>query len=313
MATLRSVLATILIAIGVLAAPLTVLGHWTTTSLVDQDGFIDLYEPVASSPVFHDYVAGGIADTTSEALSTSILGSTSESLSSSIASTARQWGLPDSWASAIEAAPENADEALHDGVRDTALAALDSPEFHQAWPTLLRQVHTDFISAVDTPGEDTAVLTIATGPLIETFRASLVDQGLPIASLIPDIDLPLPFATVSGIDEARSARTVLGWFATWGGVVTAIALLLGILVAPSRFLALGLAGLFCALSTGALLLIAWTIGPQVMGHGPLPELLWSATINPLVDVGALVAEGSALVALLGFALHIATRKNRRRR
>lgn len=223
-------LAVLLVALGCLSIPLSPTAWWVQGTVADTDEFVETLSPLATDPDLQDYVTGEIV--------TQVMAAVERS------------PIPGLLTDGIERSVERA-----------ARGVVESSRFERAWDRALRELHPQLIALLDedpggTPvavdGNDTIQLNVET--LSDAIRDALTEAGVPAASMLPDVEIKVPVATVEGLD---TAQTVYRPIDRWGALFAPLAVVLiaaGIAVAPGRrgtALAAAVAGLLVLLLTQA--------------------------------------------------------------
>lgn len=239
-------LASVLLAIGLLATPLGLLCHWASSQLLDSQNFAHSVAPLAND--------AGVRQVVTEQASAAV----SEKLDPGAVREALQDRLPDWLPGALTDRLEGATDALGeriDGLIESAVSqVVGSQAFTVAWE---RGIHTGHEQAVSvlrgqanaaTLGQD-GTLALDVGPLVEQVKTRLTEQGVTLAALIPSVQGEVVLLHYPGLD---TARTWVGYIdATSGWLIWAGIGLIGLAVALTpRILPLALRLLAVALAWG---------------------------------------------------------------
>lgn len=264
----RKLISGLLILTTVALTPLWIVGQWLNGTLLNTDTFVANYHPLSTDPQFQHTLAQAI----------------SESVATEVAD-----ALP----------------LLPTGVVDRQLTALiekvtTSAEFPTVWDASLRSVHRQLLTALS-GGTPSVTLTISTAPIVGALRENLSEAGVPLTSLIPDLDYTIDLIEVNNLDQVRpfyqTARS-LSWLPwAWG---VAIAGALGF--APHRWRTLGYLGvgvLVAALATN--LGAAHNLLAAASTHLPEATLtqVWTITASSLRRTTTWVALGAGIAAVAG--------------
>jgi hypothetical protein len=236
----RSVLAKVLLVLGLVLLPLGIGARWTHETLLTDDGYLDAVAPLAREPQIQAAVA--------EAVSATLI-------------------TPQEAADLVPILPddlvESVVQALLDRVDDAVVTALDSEEFVQVWTVANVELHASTIALLR--GEPAGLelqdgdLVLDLQPVREEVRGILADRGVPVPS---GSDRPGPYVVVAQdpplawLSRAyRVADPVLEWFV----VLPVVLIGLGVVLAADRPRALRLAGLGLLLVAVAVAL-GWLLG-----------------------------------------------------
>ncbi|TFC90120.1 hypothetical protein E3T28_00090 [Cryobacterium sinapicolor] len=304
----RAFLAVVLIAFGVLLAPVAVVSQWTRNVVTDTDTFVATVAPLAEDPAFQAFLVTEIVTVVEEQVDI-------EALTTDLFDGLAALDLPPRAQNALALLEGPAVEGVRSLVRTSAERVVASDAFATVWEESLRLSQTQIISALegDTSSalviSDTGEVGIQLGPIIAEVKQQLVAQGFGLAADIPDIDRTIPIAQSDALVQARTAYqllTVAGTVLPW---VSLLLIAAGVLVSRRRSLALIWAGLTLGLSM-ALLALGVSVGRFFAVNALSPEYLPSDlagtvydSVVPLVYASALsvglAAITVAIVAYLG--------------
>jgi hypothetical protein len=249
----RSVVATLLIVIGCILAPLSVAAVWAKNLVTDTDRYVATVTPLASDPAIQNAVANKI--TTEIFVRLDVQGLTNEAVDA-----LAERGLPPRVATPLHALSEPLASGVQSFVRDEVEKFVASDAFKDAWVTANRTAHQALVAALT--GQTGEGITIANdtvsinlGPFIQDVKQRLVDRGFDLANRIPDINPSFTILQSDLITKAQGAFRLLNAIGNWLPVVDLIVLALGVYVAKGHRRALlgaglGLAGSMVALALG---------------------------------------------------------------
>ena len=249
----RSVVATLLIVIGCILAPLSVTAVWAKNLVTDTDRYVATVTPLASDPAIQNAVTNKI--TTEIFMRLDVQGLTNEAVDA-----LAERGLPPRVATPLHALSEPLASGVQSFVRDEVEKFVASDAFKDAWVTANRTAHQALVAALT--GQTGEGITIANdtvsinlGPFIQDVKQRLVDRGFDLASRIPDINPSFTILQSDLITKAQGAFRLLNAIGNWLPVVDLIVLALGVYVAKGHRRALlgaglGLAGSMVALALG---------------------------------------------------------------
>ncbi|PZT77649.1 MULTISPECIES: hypothetical protein [unclassified Streptomyces] len=241
----RSFLAAVLIALGCLLAPLSVVAVWASDQVADTDRYVAAVAPLASDPAVQDAVADRVTD----ALMTRIDLST---LLSGVAPGDRP---------RLEKALGRAGGALQDALRgfvhDRAREVAASDDFERLWTEANRRAHSTVDKALTGKGggaveltDDAAVLDL--GPVVDKVEQRLVNRGLTAAGHLPEVHTHITLVRSEAIGEARTYLRVLQFLGNWLPVIAVLLIAGGVLLAVRRRRALVAGALGAAFAAGVL-------------------------------------------------------------
>jgi hypothetical protein len=253
----RSVVATLLIVIACILAPLAGVAVWSKNLITNTDRYVTTVAPLARDPAIQSAVADKI--TTEIFAHLDVAGLTNEAVDS-----LADRGLPPRVATGLHALSGPLSDGVQSFVRTEVGKVVASDAFADAWVTANRSAHAALVAALT--GQTGEGITIANdtvsinlGPFIQVVKQRLVDRGFELASRIPDINPSFTVLQSDAIGKAQSAFSLLTAIGNWSPVIVLILLALGVYVAKGHRRALvgaglGLAGGMLALAIGILLL-----------------------------------------------------------
>ncbi|MEV3874540.1 hypothetical protein [Streptomyces sp. NPDC049906] len=239
----RAFLAALLIALGCVLAPLSVLASWAFDEVGNTDRYVATVAPLADDP----QVQEAVADRVTAALMTRL---DLPALLSGVAPADRP-----RLARALGEAGGALEGAVRGFVHDRALDVARSDAFRQLWTEANRRAHDAVDKALTGSGGGAVQLTDDTvtvdlGPVVERVKQRLVDDGLTVAGRIPEVHTELTVARGEQLGEVRVWFRVLQVLGNWLPVVAAVLVAGGVLVARRRRRALvvGALGVACAVA-----------------------------------------------------------------
>jgi hypothetical protein len=253
----RSVVATLLIVIGCILAPISVVAVWTKNLVTDTDRYVETVAPLASDPAIQSAIADRI---TAEIFThLDVAGITNQAVDA-----LAERGLPPLVATQLHALSEPLSSGVESFVRTEVGKVVASDAFVNAWTTANRTAHQALVATLT--GETREGITIENdtvsinlGPFIAEVKQRLVDRGFELASRIPNVNPSFVLVQSDYIAQARGAFNLLNAIGNWLPVIALAFLAIGIYVAKGHRRALvgvglGLAGGMLALGLGLVLL-----------------------------------------------------------
>ncbi|MFG3195554.1 hypothetical protein ACGFYT_05425 [Streptomyces sp. NPDC048208] len=242
----RSACAALLIVLGCLLAPLSLVAAWTADLADDTDRYVATVAPLAGDPAVQDAAADRITSALMSHLDLA-------DLLKDVAPADRP--LIEKGLGLLGGSLE---DALSGFVRDKAREVVASETFARFWTDANRQLHTTVDKALTGSGggavriEGDAV-TIDLAPVIEQVKDKLADAGLKAAEKIPDVHTDFTVLRTEKVADLQSYFRLLQLAGVWLPVVAALLLAAGVLLAVRRRRALVAAALgfaFTALLLG---------------------------------------------------------------
>lgn len=276
---MRSVLALVLLLVGGLMVPIATAGWWLRDTVVPADAFVKTVAPLAGNEDVQDAVRRTLID---------------EALGS------------------LERVPEPLRERLEPVVRQATKSVVESPAFEKAWREANRAAHRQIVGAlaggsesVEVRGGSTVVLRL--DALAAAVREEVAKAGPGFGAAIPQVQATYPVGNVEELARARTAYTVLEDYGRLLPFVAGLLIVLGLISARRRGLALAGTALVALVGLGLLwfgLGIARTTYVDAL-PAAVPDDAGRAYFDVLTaDLRTLmlyVSAGSAVALLLGAA------------
>ena len=249
----RSVVASLLIVIGCILAPLSVVSVWARSLVTDTDQYVTTVAPLARDPAIQNAVADKV---TAEILDKLDVQAVTKQVVDALAAR----GLPPAVAGQLQSLSGPLASGVESFTRGKVDEVVASDAFADAWVSANRRAHQALVAALTgqtgpaTSIEDGTV-SINLAPIIEAVKQRLVDSGFELASRIPVVDASFVLFHSDKIVAAQSAFRLLTALGNWLPVISLVLLAIGVVVAKSHPRALvgaglGLAGGMAALALG---------------------------------------------------------------
>jgi len=246
----RTVVATILIILAALLAPLAVVASWADDQVGDTDRYVETIKPLASDPALQKAVADRVANEVVSRLD--LAGLTNE-----LADSLSERGLPPRVAGALGALAVPITEQVRTFVEEQTLKFVSSQAFEDAWIEANRSAHEQMVALLT--GEGDGALQVRDGAVqvnlaavINAVKQRLEDRGLSIVSRLPEINAEFTVFQSADITRAQTAFRLLDNVSTWLPWLAVALFVAGVAVARSRRKALVAGGLAVAFSMLAL-------------------------------------------------------------
>lgn len=301
----RAFAATVLVGVGVLLAPVAVVGSWTKHQLESTEAFVTTFGSLAADPDVQNYIGDQVV--TAIEANVDIAGLTSD-----VFDGLAGLGLPDAATKALGflEAPATA------GIKSLISSSVHNVVSSDAFVTVVQQAltisHEQFLDIIQgKPGTavvlgDDGTVGIATGPIIDSVKQSLIDQGLSFASAIPSINTTI---VVAQNDQLALLRPAYQLSVAVGNSLPWVALgfvLVGVVVAVNRrrslfgaSIALGV--MFTSLAAG------FGVGKLVFIASVTPKLMPANVAETLFDqMTERMAGTSTALAVLTFSIALVT-------
>lgn len=303
----RTAVAVLLIAVGLLLAPVAALGTWARLQLVDTDQFVSTFAPLAEDPAVQAFVADEVTAAINDQVDV-------DALVGEVFDGVRELDLPPRAEAALGLLEGPAAQGVQTLIADVVTQVVSSPAFVEVWANALRLTHQRAVAVIQ--GDPAAALQLAEdgtlslqlGVVIAKVKAELSDRGVGIADMIPEIDREIPILQADALVLMRAVyntAVAAGYWLPW--VVIAL-LVAGVAIArrplhamawTAALFAIAFMLLASGLGIGRAFFVG-TVSPSVM---PAPAatalfaqltMLLQSTAVALAVLGALIAIGAWL-------------------
>jgi hypothetical protein len=298
----RSLTAVVLIVVGLLLAPVAVITAWARLELADTSRFVATFAPIIEEPAVQAYLGDEVTAAIEEQVDI-------PGLTSDVFDGIRSLGLPPKADAALGLLEGPAAQGIQSLISDVVDRLITSPAFADIWANTLTITHTQFVAAMQ--GDPDAALAIGgdgtisvqLGPIVESVKQRLIDQGVGFAQAIPAVDRSVVIAQDDSFALIRTVYALAVGVGTWLPWVLLAFLVLGVALARNRVRALvwtaGGFALSMALLASGVGIGRWyfvgAVSPSVMPanaaesiYSGLIEIMMS-TIVALLVLGVLVA------------------------
>jgi hypothetical protein len=248
----RMVVATVLIVLGCVLAPLAGVAVWARNQVTNTDRYIATVAPLASDPAIQNAVADQITAQVFTYLD--VRGLTTQA----VGALAQRGNLPPRVADQLQALSIPIANGIQSFTRTQVGKIVQSQAFADAWVQANRAAHAELVKALTGEGggaitveNDTVSINLAA--FIQTVKGQLVAAGFTLAERIPQVNASFVLFQSKDITRARSAFNLLTTLGNWLPFIALLLLALGVYVAKDHRRALMGAGLGVAV---AMLLLA---------------------------------------------------------
>jgi hypothetical protein len=242
----RTVVATLLIVVACVLAPLSVVAVWTRNQVTNTDRYVATVSPLASDPAIQNAIADQI--TAQVFTYIDVRGLTNE-----VVDALATRGLPPRLADQLQALTVPIASGVEGFTRTQVGKVVQSQAFADAWVQANRVAHDELVKALTGEGggaitvEDNRV-SVNMAPFIQTVKQQLVAQGFTLAERIPQVDKSFVLFQSQDITRAQRAFSLLNTLGVWLPVLAIVLLVLGVYVAKDHRRALVGAALGVAVS-----------------------------------------------------------------
>ncbi|WP_448629339.1 hypothetical protein [Cellulomonas soli] len=204
----RASLSALLIVLGVLLAPVSVVVGWAQGELTDTDRYVATVRPLAQDPVIQSAVANRL---TTEVMNQIDVGAL---LDDAVGALDEQ-GLPPRVTATLSALEVPLTNGVRSFVLKAATRVVQSDAFTTAWVEANRTAHRQMVAVME--GEPGSVLqigsegqlTIQLAGMIDMLKSRLVEGGFGIAATIPTVNASFTLVQTSELVRVQNAYRLL--------------------------------------------------------------------------------------------------------
>jgi len=298
----RGPVATVLIVVGCLLAPLSVFAVWTANQVSNTDRYVANVEPLIHDPS----VQRALTDDITRQITTRL---NVKGLAEQAAGALTQRGLTRVGALLNNFSSQLA-SATYGFIHTQVAKIVASPQVARLWVQVNRQVHAQLVKALS--GQGNGAVTISNnqvvlnlGPFINVVKRDLANRGLTIVTRLPNINPTLALFSAKYLVKAQAGYRLLNTL-KWALPFISLALLgLGVYVARSHRRALIGAGLGLAASM-VVLGLGLTIFRGVYLNSVPPRVLPADAAAVLYDtLIRFIRDGLRIILVVGLIIAIA--------
>ncbi|HTE68145.1 MAG TPA: hypothetical protein VK942_05210 [Actinomycetes bacterium] len=234
-------MATLLIVVACVLAPLSVVAIWTRNQVTNTDRYVATVTPLASDPAIQNAIADQI--TAQVFTYIDIKGLTTQAVDALAGR-----GLSPDVAGQLQGFAVPIANGVQSFTRSQVGKIVESDAFADAWVQANRVAHAELVKALTGEGggavtveNDTVSLNLSA--FIQTVKQRLVESGFTLAARIPEVNASFVLFQSSDITRARNAFNLLNTLGIWLPIITLVSLVIGVYVAKDHRRALIGAGL----------------------------------------------------------------------
>src|SRR5215207_9463830 len=296
----RSLLATVLIVLGCVLAPVAGVSVWVNNQVSDTDRFVRTMSPLVDDPDVQARLTDRLTTTVFQYVDV-------QSIADDAVTALAAQGVPTQVTDRLSTLTPTLASAVTGFVRDKIAELVASPAFASAWNQAITVAHRQMDTLLSGESEsvvvrgDTVYLDLA--PFIVLAKERLSDAGLTAVSLVPDVHPTVALAKADTLVRAQTAYSALDTVADVLPWVVLLLLVVGVYLARNRFRALVGTGLGIGLAMvvlGAGLLVA-----RGLLVGAVPARAAPATASGFDIVVTYLRLGLRALMVLGLVLALA--------
>lgn len=250
-----TLLATTLVIIGALLAPVAVVSTWAHHELTDTAYFVDTFAPLAEDPAVQDFIAVQAVAAIESQIDI-------DQIADDLVAGLEELDLGPRAKDALVLLKAPAVSGVKGLISNTVTGFVRSDAFAEIWKDALTITHQQLVNTA-TGQKDAAIaigqnqeVSLQLGPIIAAVKAQLVANGFGIADHIPAISRTIVIAESSSIGTYLAIYQIIVAVGIWLPWVSLLLLAAGVLVARRRATAL-------VWASGALLLSMVLVGSGI--------------------------------------------------
>ena len=228
----RTIVATLLIVVACVLAPLSVVAIWTRNQVTNTDRYVATVTPLASDPAIQNAIADQI--TAQVFTYIDIKGLTTQAVDALAGR-----GLSPDVAGQLQAFAVPIANGVQSFTRSQVGKIVESDAFADAWVQANRVAHAELVKALT--GEGGGAVTVANDTVslnlsafIQTVKQRLVESGFTLAARIPEVNASFVLFQSSDITRARNGFNLLNTLGIWLPIITLVLLVIGVYVAKDH-------------------------------------------------------------------------------
>jgi len=302
----RAVLAVVLILLGVLLAPVSVVAGWAKWTLADTERFVATYAPLARSPEVKAYVVDQTMSVVEEQVDF-------DGLTQQLVDGLISLGAGPRATAALRTLQGSLADGLRSQVRDGVTRFVSSEQFVGVWTESLTLGHRQLVATLRNDPDALAAigadgtLGVPLGPIVERVKAQLVERGITIAGRIPPVDREIVLVRSDALPLVQVAYATTITVGTWLPWVVLGLLIGGVAVANRRYrallwaaggLALAMAVLALVIAAGRIALVA--LVPATVLPGSVSTLFYDAVTSTMQATAVAAVVLAIAVGLVGW-------------
>lgn len=304
----RATASAVLIVIGCLLMPFSVLAVWASNQVSDTDRYVETVAPLADDPGVQQAIATNVTAAIVERLDVQ------QVATDALNALAQQPDLPPRVAAVLPGLSVPISNGVEGFVGDQVGGFVASPQFASIWEQANRVAHQQLVKLLE--GNQGGVVTaqngevtLELGPMVAQVKQRLVARGFDLAENIPTVNKSFVLVRSDAVIRAQGIYRLLNTLGNWLPVIALTFFALGVYVAHDHrhALLLGALGAVGAILTfGVLIAIARLLYLDSIPADVLPQEAAASVFDTLVRFLRTGLRATAVlglvVALVAFAL-----------
>jgi hypothetical protein len=232
----RTIVASLLIVVACLLAPLSVAAIWTRNQVTNTDRYVATITPLASDPAVQQAITDQI---TAQVFTYIDIQTLTTQVVDALSARVEGRGLPPQTAAALQGLAGPVANGVQGFVRTQVERIVQSQAFEDAWIQANRVAHDSLVKALTGEGGGAVtvegdIVSLNLAPFIQTVKQQLVAQGFTLAERIPQVDKSFVLFQSEDITRARSAFNLLNTLGIWLPIIVLLLLAVGVYVAKDH-------------------------------------------------------------------------------
>jgi hypothetical protein len=257
--------------VAALLLPTALLGNWAAIQVSNTNAFVDELAPLSKNPAVQKVITDAVSTQISKAINV-------DKLTAELADgVGKALKLPPTLQKLVTDLSGPVAVGVDALIRDTVNKVVTSDAFSAAFDKSLRFTHEQLVALLTNDPKSMlelasdGTLSLPLGPLVADVKQQLVDQKIPFANLIPDVDASVTIAKVPDLIAARIVYQIgvgIGFWLPW--IVFAL-LLVSVAAARKHWRQVFAAGLVTFIAAG-IIAVGLSFGRIVLVSALAPSL-----------------------------------------
>lgn len=229
----RPVVASLLILVMAVLAPLAVVARWAHDTVADTDRYVETVGPLAGEPAVQAAVIDRITTEITNRLQIETV------TERAVDALAARRDLPPVAEASLRALSGPLSDAIEGFVEQHVTDLVESPEFETAWIEANRRAHTQLVAVLTGKSTEQVQVTdnsvtINLAPVIDQVKQRLIDRGFALAERLPTINAQFTIFQSDDVAKAQTAFRLLDALNTWLPILALLCLAGAVAVGRSR-------------------------------------------------------------------------------
>lgn len=299
----RTVIATVLVVLGTLLAPVAVVSTWAQRELTDTAAFVDTFAPLAEDPAVQDFVADQAVSAIEAAVDI-------DRIADDLFAGLDELELSPRAREALVLLKAPAVSGVRGLLDSTVTEFIRSDAFATIWRDALAITHAQLVNTAGGQADAAVVIgpdqeiSLQLGPIIAAVKEQLVAEGFPLAANVPEISRTIAIAQSDSVGLYLAIYQLVVALGIWLPWLSLLLVAAGVTVARRRAQAL-------VWAAGGLLATMLLVGAGIgIGQGffalavasTIPrnaaEALYTGILGSVSDIALVVGVLAATVLLI---------------